>query len=244
MNRCLSRKLRTAALISLGLIVFLLLIHLIPYKEEMEVPEEHTMTMQPEETEATVETEAIKLYSDLPAEDCQLCGHGKGTLLPAYRGQDNVGIISLNTFTLTPIEINPYDDDGNPSVRPSRGSSTHIRSCGEDGYTSFTSENQWRGYAHGTITFKKDEFLDIERAAAFLCNDCFCDIMEECWDDEPYGVGIIDLKTGEIRLLEERITAFTFNDYYIDCDLRERGEEDSSAEMDLLIFYCPERYEK
>lgn len=241
MNRCLSRKLRTASIISLGLIFLLLLIHFIPHKEKTEVTEEHTMTMQTEKTEAP---EAIKQYSNLPAEDCQLCGHGKGTLLPAYRGQDNVGIISLNTFILTPIEINPYNDNGNPSIRPSRGSSTHIRSNGEDGYTSYTSENQWRGYAHGTITFKKDEFLDIEKAAAFLCNDCFCDIMEECWGDEPYGVGIIDFKTGEIRLLEERITAFTFNDYYIDCDLRERREENSSDEMDLLIFYCPERYEK
>lgn len=241
MNRCLSRKLRTASIISLGLIFLLLLIHFIPHKEKTEVTEEHTMTMQTEKTEAP---EAVKQYSNLPAEDCQLCGHGKGTLLPAYRGQDNVGIISLNTFILTPIEINPYDDNGNPSIRPSRGSSTHIRSNGEDGYSSCTSENQWRGYAHGTITFKKDKFLDIEKAAAFLCNDCFCDIMEECWGDEPYGVGIIDFKTGEIRLLEEIITAFTFNDYYIDCDLRERWEEASSDEMDLLIFHCPERYEK
>lgn len=241
MNRCLSRKLRTASIISLGLIFLLLLIHFIPHKEETEVTEEHTMIMQTEKTEPP---EAIKQYSNLPAEDCQLCGHGKGTLLPAYRGQDNVGIISLNTFILTPIEINPYDDNGNPSVRPAQGSSTHIRSSGEDGYTSYTSENQWRGYADATITFKKDEFLDIEKAATFLCNDCFYNIMEECWGDEPYGVGIIDFKTGEIRLLEERITAFTFNDYYIDCDLRERGEKDSSNVMDLLIFYCPERYEK
>lgn len=241
MNRCLFRKLRAVSMISLGVILLLLLIHFILHKEEMEVREEHTMTRQAEKTEAP---EAIKQYSDLPAEDCQLCGHGKGTLLPAYRGQDNVGIISLNTFILSPIEINPYDDNGNPSIRPSRGSSTHIRSNGEDCYTSYTSENQWRGYANATITFKKDEFLDIEKAEAFLCNDCFCDIMEECWGDEPYGVGIINFKTGEIRLLEKRITAFTFNDYYIDCNLRERREEDSSDEMDLLIFYCPERYEK
>lgn len=241
MNEHLTRKLKTASVISLGLILLFLLVRFIPHKKETKMPEEHTMTTQEEETEVP---EAVKQYSDLPAEDCQLCGRGKGTLLPAYRGQDNVGIISLNTFILTPIEINPYDDNGNPSVRPSRGSSTHIRSSGEDGYASYTSENQWRGYAHGTITFKKDKFLDIEKAAAFLCNDCFCDIMEECWGDEPYGVGIIDFKTGEIRLLEEIITAFTFNDYYIDCDLRERREENSSDEMDLLIFYCPERYEK
>ena len=55
---------------------------------------------------------------------------------------------------------------------------------------------------------------------------------------------MIDFKTNDIRLLEPDITAFIFNDYYVSCDLREKRGEDSSAEMDLLIFYCPERYKK
>lgn len=236
MNHCLTKRFKAAAIISAGVIALTISSCSIPHKVKKEIPEEHTVPTQ------TSEAEKMKHYSDLPADDCQLCGGGKGTLLPAYRGQDNVGIISLNTFILSYVEINPYDDNGKPKKKPSQGSSTQILSSGEDGYTSFISENQWRGYAHGTITFHQDQFLDMEKAAAFLCNDCLNEIMDKCWTEEPYGVGIIDFKTGEIRLLEELVTAFIFNDYYITCDLREPRDEDSTTEMDLMIFYCPERY--
>ena len=36
--------------------------------------------------------------SDTSPSDCQLCGEGKGTLLPAYWEEDNIGIIDLNPF--------------------------------------------------------------------------------------------------------------------------------------------------
>ena len=64
------------------------------------------------------------------------------------------------------------------------------------------------------------------------------------WYGKQENVGFISLNTKDIRLLEPDITAFVFNDYYISCDLRERREEDSCAEMDFLIFYCPERYKE
>lgn len=237
MNRFLTKRFKAVAIISAGVIALIISFRFIPQKVKKEIPEEHTVLTQ------TSEAEKLKHYSDLPADACQLCGHGKGTLLPAYRGQENVGIISLNTFTLSYVEINPYDDHGNPMKKPTRGSSSHSLSSGENGYSSFVSENQWRGYADGSVYFRQDEFLNMEKAAAFLCSDCLNNIMDECWSDEPYGVGIIDFRTGEVRLLEEIVTAFMFNDYYITCDLREPREDDSSAEMDLLIFYCPERYQ-
>lgn len=43
--------------------------------------------------------------------DCYLCGDGN-TRYKEYYGQNNVGIISLNTFELMPVEINRYDQSG------------------------------------------------------------------------------------------------------------------------------------
>lgn len=189
------------------------------------------------------EPEKPKFYSELPKEDCMLCGTGTGTrsLLPLYQGQDNVGIISLNTFTISLVEINPYDDYGRPK-KPDRGYATNVRGSGNNGYFSFISENQGRGYAHGSISLKQDTWLDLEKAATFLCSDCLNSIMEECWMEEPYGVGVIDFKTKEIRLFEINVTAFMFNDYYISCRTRNRDDGGSEKEIDLLIFHCPERY--
>ncbi|WP_314723443.1 hypothetical protein [Enterocloster bolteae] len=182
-----------------------------------------------------------KYISDTLPEDCCLCGEGKGTLLPFYWGQDNVGIISLNTFTLLSVETNRYSDQGKRIEEPAQHSESHMLNSGDGGYTAFISENPDRGYASGSLYFGNDEVLDLEKSAAFLCTQCLNRILDESWDDDPYGVGIVNFNTREIRLLEKNVTAFIFDDFYISCDLRNRGE-DKKPEMDLLIFYCPERY--
>lgn len=182
----------------------------------------------------------VQYRSDTTPEDCRLCGDGKGTLLPLYWGQDNVGIISLNTFMMLSVETNRYNDRGKLIKEPAPSSSTHSITSGKDGFMASVSEDSDKGYAHGYVYFGNDEILDMEKAAAFLCTECLNRIMGESWDT-PYGIGSVNFKTREIRLLEENVTAFIFDDFYISCDLRNRGTEEK-PEMDLLIFYCPERY--
>lgn len=180
--------------------------------------------------------------SDTSQDDCLLCGNGETTLLSFYRGQKNVGIISLNTFDISPVEINRYDDYGSLIEEPVSGMSMTTNSHGKDGLFTMTSPNTDRGYANVDISFKTDEILDMDKIMENLCTECLKTIMDATWDDTPYGVGIINFETLEVRLLEEDITAFSFGDYYISCDRREKQTEDDSTEFDLLIFYCPERY--
>ena len=47
--------------------------------------------------------------SDTSTEDCYLCGNGIENLIPSYWGQNNIALISLNTFEIKPLEINRYD---------------------------------------------------------------------------------------------------------------------------------------
>ena len=159
-----------------------------------------------------------------------------------YRGQENLGIINLNSFDLAPVTINRYDDLGDPIKKPENGSSTHITNTGEDGFFLSVSADTNRGYAHGYLSFDKEDALDIDQAASHLCTDCLNQTLDNCWTDGPLSVGVIDFDTGDIRLFEERITAFTFGDYYVSCDNRDMDDEDT-REIDLLIFYCPERYQ-
>lgn len=86
--------------------------------------------------------------------------------------------------------------------------------------------------------------MNIDEAADFLCTECLNQTLEECWNDDPFGMGVINFETEEIRLLERNITAFMFDDFYVSCDLRTSDDSDGdSHQMDLLIFYCPERYQ-
>ena len=98
-----------------------------------------------------------------------------------------------------------------------------------------------RGYATGSLHFYEDEALDVEKAGAFLCSDCLNRILP--YDlNQCFGVGAINLATKEIRVFERHIIGFGLGDFHFDCHLMDEQKHNSDW-MDLLIFYCPIRYE-
>ena len=193
-------------------------------------------TYEPEEKEEITYTSAIT------KEECALCNKGGKTLLPAYAGQNNLGIICINTFDMSPVTLNQYDDYGN-LIEEEAGYSSHTHNgFGEDKMSTSVWTNPDRRYATVDVSFKDDNQVDKDSVESLLCQDCLTTIMEDTWE-EPYGVGVINFETLEVRLFEENITGFTFGDYYIDIDRRENKDDPEQTELDLLIFYCPPRYE-
>lgn len=191
--------------------------------------------------EERVEPSSLSDLSNLLPENCMVCGKGEGTALPLYRGQKNLGIINLNTFDLAPVTINQYDDYGNLIEESVKGSSTHITNTRQDGFMLSVTADINRGYADGHLSFHQEEALDIEKAATYLCTNCINEVLDQCWTDRPFCMGVIDFDSGKIRLFEEKITAFVFDDYYISCNRQDMSHNDREN-IDLLIFYCPERY--
>lgn len=188
------------------------------------------------------EKEEIAYISKIKKEECALCSQAGKTLLPAYAGQTNVGIVCINTFDMSPVTLNRYDDYGKLIKKKSGSTSMTRNSFGEGNMTTYVTVNPDRGYADAYVGFTKDDCIDKDNVENLLCQDCLHAIMKETWE-EPYGVGVINFETLEVRLLEENITAFTFGDYYIDVDRRENKDNSEWTELDLLIFYCPSRYE-
>lgn len=188
------------------------------------------------------EKEEVIYTSNVKKEDCALCNKGGKTLLPIYAGQNNLGIICINTFDMSPIEINRYDDYGNLIEEKAGHSSSTHNSFGEGSMSTSVSANPDRAYATAYVGFTNDDHVDKKSVESLLCQSCLNTIMEEVWDT-PYGVGVINFETLEVRLFEENITAFSFGDYYIDIDRRESREDSDWTELDILVFYCPFRYE-
>ena len=191
---------------------------------------------------ASSEKETTTYESQIKKEECALCSKHGNTMLPAYSGQKNLGIICINTFDISPIEINRYDDFGNLIEKPSETFSIMHNGFGEGNMNTHVTPNPDRGYANVDVCFTKNETVDKTAVESLLCSDCLTSIMNESWD-EPYGVGVIDFDTLEVRLFEEKITGFTFGDYYIEIDHTEKEKDSDPTELDLLIFYCPPRYE-
>lgn len=191
---------------------------------------------------STEETEEIVYVSQIQKEDCALCGNQEKSLLPAYAGQKNIGIICINTFDISPVAINRYDDFGNLIETPSETFSITHNGFGEGEMNTHVMPNTDRGYATVDVSFTNDKSIDKSAVETLLCADCLNTIMEDSWG-EPYGVGVINFETMEVRLFEEHTTAFTFGDFYIDIEQRENEESPNEVDLDLLIFYCPPRYE-
>ena len=179
--------------------------------------------------------------SDISNEDCYLCGSGPESPLSPYWGQNNIALFSLNTFEVKPLEINRYDRTDGRLIEEYAGAVSFAVGSNGGGFSASLIQDSDRGYATGSVDFYSDEVLDISRAANFLCADCLNEILPS-EVDRCFGVGAVNLSTGDARMFEEHLGGFTLGDFYINCDLQD--QDGDTHRMDILVFSCPIRYEQ
>lgn len=160
------------------------------------------------------------------AEDCILCGRGE----KAPWGQNNVGLVSFNTFDILPIEINRYDDGEELTAETTGTFRLRSYQSGEKGFRASLVEDPDRGYAVVGVALGEDRQADREKAGAFLCKECLERILPE--GEEKAGLGAVGLTTGKVRALEEGITGFELGNFYVHCDWGKEGKR-----VELLTFY-------
>lgn len=189
-----------------------------------------SVSQEPEPTEYT----HIDYVSELPQEDCFLCGDGSDPITSLYWGEDNVGIINLNTFELMRLEINRYDDHGQ-LIEETAGYMQSSSLPGDDTYThAFTHPDN--GYSHVQITGVQYS-IDRESVQSHLCQSCL-DTINNLWfsGDAPAEYAIVSFAERTIRPLMKCTPWFSAGDFGIDCEFKDDGA------IDLLIHYCPNRY--
>ena len=185
-------------------------------------------TFAGKETPEPTEYEHIDYVSDIDQADCFLCGDGGEPLMSLYWGQDNVGILALNTFEILPVEINRYDDYGN-LITTQAG---YMQSGGmqpENGNVhTFTNPDD--GYANVHIYGTEYE-VDRNSVQKNLCQNCL-DVLNSEWysDDLPVEFAVVNFADKTIEPMLASKTGFSSGDFYVDCECKEDGK------IDLLIF--------
>ena len=177
------------------------------------------------------EAEAASV-SCVSKEDCFLCGAEGGCF-----GQNNVGIVSLNTFAVMPVEINRYDHSGQLIEENTGAMQMRTFQNGDDGMTASVILEPDRGIAHVSISPKGDATLDLENAAAHLCPDCLAELAAQLYGSAS-GVGVVNFSTRRLYALQESATGFGAGDYYVHFDRDTQG-----GEISVLITYSPLRYD-
>ena len=196
---------------------------------------EQTQQPAPPERDYKAEAEAVAAAC-AAKEDCFLCGTGMAQ--SEHFGQNNVGLISLNTFAYLPVEINRYDRMSGQLIEENSGT-MQIRTLrnGDAGLTASLMLDSDRGIANLTVSPGEDSTLNLADTARFLCADCLTELAS-CLHGSVCGYGIVNFSTGRLYAIRESIVGFGAGDYYVHCDF-DRLEGKTS----ILINYCPLRYE-
>lgn len=185
-------------------------------------------------TKPNTSDEPEQVRSNVSAKDCYLCGNGLKDF--PYWGQNNVGIISLNTFEIMPVEINRYDDNGAWIMDEAGYMGSRSFQDEENGFYAHVFEFTDSGQASGSVGLNEDEVLDTEKAATFLCQDCLDAVLSDQYHPST-GMGVINFATRELCMLEEHMGGVSIGDYYIDCDWLEPDLRDEYRGVDIQIFF-------
>jgi hypothetical protein len=171
--------------------------------------------------------------STITAEECFICSESKATPTGLYWGEDNVGLLDLNTFEVLRIEINRYEN-GKLIETPSG----FMQTTGMNSGGVYATTDPDRGYAHVRISGANGA-IDTASIQSHLCQTCLDEINGMYFGDyPPEAYAIVNFTDKTIRPLIQNTTFFGSGNYGVDCEFKDDG-----GDIDLLIFYCPPRYQ-
>lgn len=172
--------------------------------------------------------------SKISKDECFLCGDQSHHPESAYWGQDNVGLLHLNTFSVLPLRINRYDDSG-VLIREKFGILESGGLYRDDTYANSMTDPD-RGYSSIQITKSKYK-IDRNAIETHLCEHCIQAMNCVYWSEEdPPEFAILNFSDGTIRPLDQALTWFFSGNFGINCEYEEDGD------IDLLILYLPPRF--
>ena len=183
------------------------------------------------------EYEHIDYVSNITEAECYICGESGDTAASAYWGEDNIGLLNLNNFDLLYLGINRYGD-GRELIQEPAGV---MLSCGIVDEEADTYAHAYvfpdRTYASVQITGVQYT-IDRDVIQSRLCQVCL-DSINDLWftDQPPAEYATICFETRIIQPLLNAHPWFSAGNYGIDCEFKDEGV------INLLIHYCPNRYE-
>lgn len=178
----------------------------------------------------------IDYISAITSEECYVCGNVSDFVGWPYWGEDNVGVVNLNTFELLRLEINRYDDYGNLIEEPAGYMSS-------GGMSDKEADSHVHAYCHPDHAYADVQLsgvqyaIDRESVQNHLCQTCL-DSINDLWftDQPPAEFAVVSFEDRTIQPLLNAHPWFSAGNFGIDCEFK---DDDT---IDLLIHYCGNRF--
>ena len=181
--------------------------------------------------------EHIDYVSTITGAECYICSDNGDYTVSAYWGEDNVGIINLNTFEMMRLEINRYGDHGEQIEEVAGYIQTNRLIDNEN--ESYVHAYCFPDNAYASVQITGVQYaIDREMIQSRLCQTCL-DSINDLWftDQPPAEYAVISFEDRTIQPLLNAHPWFAAGNFGVDCEFKENGA------IDLLIHYCPNRYE-
>ena len=179
----------------------------------------------------------IDYVSKITPEECYVCGNISAFIGSSYWGEDNVGIVNLNTFEVLRLEISHYDVHGERLAEPAG-----YIFCGG------LSNRETESYVHA-YCFPDHAYADVQLAGVqysidrdsvenHLCQTCL-DFINDLWftDQPPAEYAIVSFEDRTLQPLLNARPWFSAGNYGIDCEFKADGR------IDLLVHYIAPRHQ-
>lgn len=145
--------------------------------------------------------EHIDHISTITQEECYVCSDTKDFSGFLYWGEENVGIVNLNSFELLRLEINRYDDHGNLLEEPAGYMSS-------SGMSNEKTESYVHAYCHpdnayADVQLSRVQYaIDRDSVQNHLCQTCL-DSINDLWftDMPPAEYAIVSFENRTIQPL-------------------------------------------
>ena len=179
----------------------------------------------------------IDYISAITSEECYVCGSVMDFAGISYWGEDNVGIVDLNTFELLYLPINRYGDHGE-LIEELAG---YMTSSGmsDEATESYVHAYCFPDNAYANVQISGVQYaIDRDAVQNHLCQSCL-DSINDLWftDQPPAEYAVISFEDRTIQPLLNAHPWFAAGNFGVDCDFNSEGR------IDLLVHYCPSRYE-
>lgn len=184
----------------------------------------------------TEEYEHIDYVSTITEAECYVCSDSGDYTVSAYWGEDNVGIVNLNTFEMMRLEINRYDEHGELIEEPAGV----MLSCGimDKEADSYAHAYCFPDNAYASVQITGVQYaIDRDLIQSRLCQNCLVSINSLWFTTQPAAeYAIISFEDRTLRPLLNAHPWFAAGNFGVDCDFKDNGA------INLLIHYCPNRY--
>ena len=180
----------------------------------------------------------IKYKSNIAEEDCYICGENDKSLMGYYRKSGMIGLVCLNTMSISSLDTRPYSDDGTEILE--NNSSTMTDSHGENECSFYISGMPDRGIFEAEIRYGENK-IDFEKIQQTVCQKCLDKIADMYVEEMEWTDGsgrfpevcLIDFATNELYTLGEHHLGYWIREYWVHID-------HEGKKSNIMVVYAPE----